>query len=260
MPERSFGRTVRYRRTKIGLSQAQLGELVGRSASSVRSWERDVSTPTDPSVLNALSAILDIDGRALYDKAGVAPADVSGDRATVEEALASLAPLPLEEPIEEEVKPDPVIAGVAAAAAVEPRLDMDSELEAEAHEHLAHAYDPEPALTEEPEAPLETFTLPAEPQSDQVPEPEPVAAAKMTTSNEPAFISPPEPYLITTPTAPVVEPSYIEDTDQRQMYRVRNLATVVLVVALAIILLWALGNTIDAIGAWWEDFFNTLHI
>jgi transcriptional regulator with XRE-family HTH domain len=33
MPERSFGRTVRYRRTKLGLSQAKLAELVGRSAS-----------------------------------------------------------------------------------------------------------------------------------------------------------------------------------------------------------------------------------
>jgi hypothetical protein len=58
----------------------------------------------------------------------------------------------------------------------------------------------------------------------------------------------------------VVESSYIEDTDQRQMYRVRHLATVVLVVALAIILLWALSNTIDAIGAWWDDFFSTLRI
>ena len=90
MPERSFGRTVRYRRTRIGLSQAQLGELVGRSASSIRSWERDVSTPTDPSVLTALSAILDIDGRALFDKAGVeTPAEES--HPTVEESLASLA-------------------------------------------------------------------------------------------------------------------------------------------------------------------------
>jgi hypothetical protein len=82
----------------------------------------------------------------------------------------------------------------------------------------------------------------------------------MTTSNEPAFVSPPEPYLITTPTAPVVEPSYIEDTDQRQLYRVRHLATVVLVVALVIVFLWALSNTVEAIGSWWEDFFNTLRI
>lgn len=253
MPERSFGRTVRYRRTKIGLSQAQLGELVGRSASSVRSWERDVATPTDPSVLNALSAILDIDGRALYDKAGVEPTAVVENHPTVEQALASLAPLPLEDPLEDEVKPDPLIAGVAAAAAVDPGLDMDSELEAEVHEHDAPAYDPEP---EEPVTPVETFSLPPDP----LPETEPVEAPKMTTSNEPAFVSPPEPYLITTPTAPVAESSYMEDTDQRQMYRVRHLATVVLVVALVIVFLWALSNAVEAIGAWWEDFFNTLRI
>jgi transcriptional regulator with XRE-family HTH domain len=256
MPERSFGRTVRYRRTKIGLSQAQLGELVGRSASSIRSWERDVSTPTDPSVLNALSAILDIDGRALYDKAGVELTAADDTQPTVEQALASLAPLPLEEPLEEDVKPDPLIAGVAATAAVDARLDADSELEAEVREHAVTAYDPEPESPKEPETPVETFSLPADP----APEIEPSAAVKMSTTNEPAFVSPPEPYLITAPTAPVVEPSYIEDTDQRQMYRVRNLATVVLVVALAIILLWALSNAIDAIGAWWDDFFSTLRI
>ena len=94
-----------------------------------------MSTPTDPSVLNALSAILDIDGRALFDKAGVlTPAEEA--HPTVEESLASLAPLPLEEPIEETIDPDPLIASAAAVAAVEARLDADSELEAEVQEHL----------------------------------------------------------------------------------------------------------------------------
>jgi hypothetical protein len=35
---------------------------------------------------------------------------------------------------------------------------------------------------------------------------------------------------------------------------------VVLVVALTVVLIWALSNTIDAIGAWWDDFFSTLRI
>jgi transcriptional regulator with XRE-family HTH domain len=241
MPERSFGRTVRYRRTRIGLSQAQLGELVGRSASSIRSWERDVSTPTDPSVLTALSAILDIDGRALFDKAGVStPAEET--HPTVEESLASLAPLPLEEPIEETIEPDPLIASTAAVAAVEARLDADSELEAE--------------VQEEPEPAIDTFYLRADPE----PQPEPVGAVQMSNSSEPAYVSPPEPYLITAPTPPIVEPSYMEDDSQRQMYRVRNLATVALVVALAIILLWSLGNALDAMGTWWEEFTNTLRL
>lgn len=255
MPERSFGRTVRYRRTRIGLSQAQLGELVGRSASSIRSWERDVSTPTDPSVLNALSAILDIDGRALFDKAGVTtPAEEA--HPTVEESLASLAPLPLEEPIEETIDPDPLIASTAGVAAVEARLDADSELEAEVREHLPSEPEPNDELAEEPEPAIDTFYLPPEPE----PQPEPVGAVQMSSSSEPAYVSPPEPYLITAPTPPVVEPSYMEDDSQRQMYRVRNLATVVLVVALAIILLWSLGNALDAVGTWWEEFTNTLRL
>lgn len=255
MPERSFGRTVRYRRTKIGLSQAQLGELVGRSASSIRSWERDVATPTDPSVLTALSAILDIDGRALFDKAGVeTPAEET--HPTVEESLASLAPLPLEEPIEEKIDPDPLVAAGAAASVLAPDLDADFELEAEVKEHVPSEPEPEPEAIEHPEPAIDTFSLPP----DSVAKSGTVGAAPMTTSNEPAYVSPPEPYLITAPTPPVVEPSYMEDDSQRQMYRVRNLATVVLVVALAIILLWSLSNALEAVGSWWDEFTNTLRL
>ena len=254
MPERSFGRTIRYRRTKIGLSQAQLGELVGRSASSIRSWERDVSTPTDPEVITALSAILDIDGRALFDKAGV-PMPTEETHPTVEEALASLAPMPLEEPIEEVVEPDPIIAasdgpetGVAEFALV---LDADSELEAEVHERLEQQRPGEPPRGGEPDTEFEPFSL----------RPEPVGVAEMkSTSDAPAFVSPPEPYVITAPIPPMVEPSYMEDQGQRQVYRVRNLATVVLVLALVIVLLWSLSNTVEALGAWWDEFLRTLRL
>jgi transcriptional regulator with XRE-family HTH domain len=264
MPERSFGRTVRYRRTKIGLSQAQLGELVGRSASSIRSWERDVSTPTDPVVITALSAILDIDGRSLFDKAGV-PIPTEETHPTVEEALASLAPMPLEEPIEEVVEPDPTIAasdapesGGAEFALV---LDADSELEAEVHEHLeqqrpvepSHGGEPEPKPVSggEPDPEFEPFSLRAEP----------VGVAEMkSTSDAPAFVSPPEPYVITAPIPPMVEPSYMEDQGQRQVYRVRNLATVVLVLVLVIVLLWSLSNTVEALGDWWDEFLRTLRL
>lgn len=256
MPERSFGRTVRYRRTKIGLSQAQLGELVGRSASSIRSWERDVSTPTDPSVITALSAILDIDSRALFDKAGV-PVPAEKTHATVEEALASLAPLPLEEPIEEDVEPDPVLLPSDGPAhgerELEPALDADLELEAEVREHLGDQDEPEgeQKAAREPDPDLESFSI----------RPEPVGVAEVSNaSDSPAFVSPPEPFVITAPTPPVAEPSYMEDTNQRQVYRVRNLATVVFVVALFIILLWSLSNTLDAVGDWWDEFFRTLSI
>lgn len=274
MPERSFGRSVRYRRTKLGLSQAQLGELVGRSASSIRSWERDVSIPTDPSVILALGAILDLDEQALFEKAGVEmPPEET--RPTVEEALASLAPVPLpmqDSPLEfeeevglmetipsretaEVVPTDSFVVVEAVSGPVEddaePSLDADSRLDAEFQEHLEEAAEPRPARPEhEPDDMFEPFSL----------RPEPVGVSAMRSTPEPAFISPPEPYLLTAPIPPVVEPSYMEDSEQRQLYRVRNLATIVLFVGLVIVLLWSLSNTLEALGEWWDGFFGSLRL
>jgi transcriptional regulator with XRE-family HTH domain len=247
MPERSFGRTVRYRRTKLGLSQAQLGELVGRSASSIRSWERDISTPTDASVITALSAILDLDQRSLFTKAGL---EMPSEEAhpTLEEALASLSPLAVETAIRESVEQAPARADEMPVFTLDESpflaLDVDSELEAEVREHGEVESVP---IGEQETAPA------AEP-------PHHAGLAAMTSPTEPGFVTPPEPFLITTPTPPVVEPSYMEDVQQRQLYRVRNLATIVLIVALLIILLWSASNAVDAIGAWWADFFGGLRL
>jgi hypothetical protein len=89
----------------------------------------------------------------------------------------------------------------------------------------------------------------------------PVASNVVTPSMPaPAFIEPPDPFVLAAPTPPMVEPSYMEDTAQRQLYRVRNLATVVLLVGMGIVLLWALSSTFDALGTWWEDFIGTLKL
>jgi transcriptional regulator with XRE-family HTH domain len=245
MPERSFGRTVRYRRTKLGLSQAQLGELVGRSASSIRSWERDLSTPNDTAVITALSAILDLDQQSLFDKAGL-EVPVVENQPTVEEALASLAPPKGEAPLATDEFPvftlDDPPPGLT--------LDVDSGLEAEVREH--------PEGVTEVALPVER-----EPEREPAPlnaRPELVGVTATRTQPEPAFVTPPEPFVMTTPTPPVVEPSYIEDNNQRQLYRVRNLATVVLIVALVIIFLWSMSNAIDALGTWWDEFFGNLRL
>ena len=197
MPERSFGRTVRYRRTKLGLSQAKLGELVGRSSTTVRSWERDKSKPTESEVLSALSAILGVDELTLFEKAGQQPPEVETSP-TVEEALATLSPESSED---------------------------DQPL------------DPEPVATEPVPGDEETSGEPA-----------------------PAYAAPPEPYRLTTAIPPLLEPSYMEDRIQRQLYRVRNLATIVLLIALGIAFLWALTEGIDALSVWWDDFFGNLRL
>ena len=197
MPERSFGRTVRYRRTKLGLSQSRLGELVGRSASTVRSWERDKSRPNDIKVLVALSAILGVDEQSLFEKAGLSQPQVETSP-TIEQELATLSPDPFE----------PKKAGV------------DDEVDPAEEPHSV---------------------------------PDPVAPT-------PSYPAPNDSYAFTAVGPAVQEPSYIEDRGQRQLYRVRNLATIVILVALGIAFLWALTEGLGAFGTWWDDFFGNLRL
>lgn len=218
MPERSFGRTVRYRRTKLGLSQTRLAELVGRSPATIRSWEAERSVPNDPQVLTTLSAIIGIDERTLFDKAGVdRQAAVEHETSpTVEQALASIAP---EGKVETETSP--TVEEVLASLAPE---------DASADNIEERAPSPRPRAN-----------LRAVPRPLPRPNPEPATVTTLT------------------PVA-VQEASYIEDPAQRQFYQVRTLASVVGLVALAIALLWAVGNGLDSLGRWWSDFFSGLRL
>ncbi|HEX6301027.1 MAG TPA: helix-turn-helix transcriptional regulator [Acidimicrobiia bacterium] len=231
MPDRTFGRTVRYRRTKLGMSQTQLAELVGRSTSTIRSWERDKSRPNDTQVLSALAAILGIDERQLFEKAEVDLPDVVESSPTVEQALATLS---MEEaPVDDD---EPIVA-----------IDPD----------LA----PRPTVV-----PVEQFRLDLVEVGERFDEDgfrnvEAVREKVLVSSVEgPAFAAPPDPYVQTPLTPTVADLSYIEDDSQRQLYRVRNLATLVAVVALIVTLIWAFGEGIGALGDWWDDFFGNLRV
>ncbi len=216
MPERSFGRTVRYRRTKLGLSQAKLGELVGRSAATIKAWERDKSRPTDPKVLATLSAILGVSERQLFDKADVDRPLVEETSPTVEQALASLS---REQPVVTPAPKQPVATPASNQTANDVR-------QAETNSKQATVKQPK---------------------------------SLVGVGSQPAYVAPPDPY-VQTPLTPSSEVSYMEDRSQRQMYRVRNLATIVAVVALVVALIWAFGEGAGALGDWWNDFFGNLRL
>jgi transcriptional regulator with XRE-family HTH domain len=231
MPDRTFGRTVRYRRTKLGMSQTQLAELVGRSTSTIRSWERDKSRPNDPQILSALAAILGVDERQLFEKAEVDPPSVVEATPTVEQALATLS---MEEvPVDDD----------------EPTVPVD----------------PDPAQRPTVVA-VEQFSLDLvevgdRPEEDGSRKVEAVREKVLVSSVEgPGFVAPPDPYVQTPLTPTVADLSYVEDESQRQLYRVRNLATLVAVVALIVTLIWAFGEGIGALGDWWDDFLGNLRI
>jgi transcriptional regulator with XRE-family HTH domain len=227
MPERSFGRMVRYRRTKLGLTQAKLGELVGRSTATIRSWERDKSRPNDDRVLSALAAILGIDERQLFDKADVEPPAVETSP-TVEQALASLS-------ITREPDPAP------------------DESEDKGADSRPRGGDP----ISVPQTPPPVPVMAGAPSLDD----EAVAAdGHRKDPDGPAYLAPPEPYVQTPLTPSLADVSYVEDPAQRQMYRVRTLATLVGFVALVAAFVWAMGEGIGALGAWWDEFFGNLRL
>lgn len=227
MPERSFGRTVRYRRTKLGMSQTKLADLVGRTTTTIRAWERDKSRPNDPKVLSALAAVLGLDEKHLFDKAGVDPPETETSP-TVEQALATLA-----------------FEDVVDASGGEPRTDQDDQP------------GPEQEPESEPEHESGAFTSAEERQPQRSVE---RRLETVGVSQQPAYAAPPDPLDRRPVTPTTADLSYVEDDSQRQLYRVRNLATLVAFVALVIAFLWALGEGLGALGEWWDEFFANLRI
>jgi transcriptional regulator with XRE-family HTH domain len=243
MPERSFGRTVKYRRTKLGLSQAKLGDLVGRSPATVRSWERDESSPSDPAVLTALAAILGVDERHLYGKAGQQAPEIETSP-TIEQALATLSP----EAVRMERGETPGLDADADVGLVDPSSILASLSESASVAIGESGSFEELSLFEDP---IEVPETKLEPETPSTPDRQPT---------KPAHEAPPSPLVATRITPPTNEASYMEDSSQRQIYRVRSLATIVALVALVILFLWALGEGTGALGDWWDQFFGNLRL
>lgn len=244
MPERSFGRTVRYRRNRLGLSQAKLAELVGRSTATVRAWERDKSRPNDPAVVATLAAILGIDERQLFERAEVDQPVLTETSPTVEQALATLS-------VETAPEAD--------------SDDVDIDLDLSDVDELTPASRPIPVPVSVEQYRLDLVEMNDGAKEDRV-ETEPSVRqarrerALVAAASGPAYVAPPEPYTQTPVTPAVSDSSYVEDESQRQLYRVRNLATLVAAVALIVMLIWAFGEGIGALGEWWDEFFGNLRL
>jgi len=89
MDVESLGDLIRRRRQVMGMSQVKLAELMGRPPSTIRSWERNVSAPSDLKVLRTLAAVL-----AVSDSAVLAPLGLTAPgpapRKTIDEQLSEL--------------------------------------------------------------------------------------------------------------------------------------------------------------------------
>lgn len=265
MGDQTFARLIRMRRDALGLSQARLGELVGRSATTIRNWERAQASPSVRSDVVALAAVLGLNEGEVLEQAGFEPPSVE-ESPTMEQAYASLTSEPakvipkpwMKEPSEEEPaaipEPEPV-------ESTPPREEMEVE--------VRESFAPETLDTPQPvtvtPAPVE-----AVPSRPDTPSQRPTIAPIVAESAAAAQAAPDSDSAIrrtrraAPPTvleaAPPGEASYIEDADERERYRVRAVATAALVVAIVIVLLWSFDRATDALAGMWDVLIDSLAI
>lgn len=260
-PDTSFAGLVKGRRVALGMTQANLANLVGRSASAIRSWERGSSTPSDERVLRSIAAVLGIEEGSLRTAVGLAPGRADGDLDEVgEEALAFF--------VEDGESSTPDGISEPTAPSEQGASNQESPVQ------VAEISDEE--MSEDNSGPTgeEPPTGPLLGQLDRLSVPDDQGSGELSVAESgggrreagPAFVPPPVGGLSPSTTSPTtmipvgetqvqpVEPAYLDDPDQMRTYWVRAALTVAFTIFLLIVLLWAFGRLGDSIGEVWEVF------
>ena len=272
-----FGSLVRHRRVELGMSQAGLADLVGRSASAVRSWERGSSTPTDDGVVRSLAAILGLDEGELRTAVGM-PADgiAQEDEEVGGKGLLAFAEQAVEDGAEAqsvagEISWDDVAESVRGGAEQRSPAEL-SEAEAPGVDDPHDEHPADEAEGAEPEgSPGDELGTEAAEEEPMVPSKEPAKTAAepdpipvpatgraqtertgpllptATTATSRTTVMP-----VSEPAAPPAANSYLDDPDQMMTYWIRAALTVALTMFLLIVLFWALGNLSDSVGEVWD--------
>jgi len=256
-PDTPFAGLVKRRRLLLGMSQAALADLVGRSASAIRSWERGASTPSDEDVVRSLAVVLGIEEASLRVAVGLSPQapaeepDEVGGAALagfMEEGTGEVGgprePGVVDDtdgegiPVDEIAEPDTASPQSASIAEVQV-LDLASPGEdaASVTEDATDEGRPKPDR------------IPVPPSAGvQVPRPEPVGPAAAAVTAPTATIP-----ISESPVQPVAA-SYLDDPDQMMTYWIRAALTVAMAAFLLIVLFWALGRLGESIGEVWDIF------
>lgn len=233
-----FGDVVRRGRERAGLSQARVAQLIGKSASTVRAWEQGRTNPGDAQSVSALAAVLGLDETELLDRAGFEPAPNAAPRSAREE-LSSLA---AERTEMQPVQQTPILPPVSVEL---PLSDSPSQ------PGPRHLGDQNSQAPESAKAPRRKVV--------------PDAGGAAFDQTSPHVSSKKTPKVTTVASRPVAAPgqttvSYLEDTEQRDFYRRRAVATAIVLVFLVIVLWWSMGRTGGAVTDFIESFVDELNL
>jgi transcriptional regulator with XRE-family HTH domain len=230
---------IRGAREKLGLSHTRLADLVGRSPSIVRAWERGHTIPEETSVLSSLAAVLGLDERSVFTAAGVT---LPGPRTTrtLEQSLSEIAPTALGGPVRVPSggapAPQPAAPVRAGVPPVSPPPGDDSRPAASAGRRGNHR-------SPSPRKGSRSGTV-------RWWEPARSLLRRRPTGSRPAASPAP------TVPAPAQARSYVEDPGQRLLYRMRSLFLLAGIVVMLIVFVWAAGGFFDAVGASLDAIFG----
>ncbi len=254
------------------MSQARLGQLVGRTTATIRAWEADKSTPTDPAVVSVLAAIIGFDERTLFAKAGIDHPVFVETSPTIEEALASLAPdvqTEIIDPVdyqslsESVAPPGPESIPVSIEEITEPVGKASTEPE------TTPLFDP---MDDEERLHLEELLQEFDDLDELAPEPpdldedqtEVITSVRQANAAGSSAASLPTPFIdrqkAVLPALVAMEASYIENPFEKRFYQFRTLATVAGLVLLGIAFLWAVARGMGEFTDWWSNFFEQLRL
>jgi transcriptional regulator with XRE-family HTH domain len=248
---RTFAVLVQQGRAATGLSHQRIAELVGRAPSTIRGWEWGRSEPTDPEVVMALAAVLDLPEDELLESVGL-----SRPSGSLGGSFADLAPA--------DVGPDEVVAdqGVEASTAGGTSADEDVPPEAGEGEEARSGFAESDraaggtdavssvaaAKSEAPEIVEQAPDEGAEQQRDSRAMPESTPRVVRAETHRTSI--PPQPLLV-----PPAQRSYLEDQRQMTTYRVRAFLTFAILVVLLLLVEWGLHGATHSL----KDALSGLH-
>ena len=245
----SFGDFVRRAREQAGLTQSRLAQLIGKSPTTIRSWEHGRTKPAHPGAVSAMAAVLGLDENELLGQAGFEDTDVAA-RAS-RQALSS--------PVSEQDRtislanpPD----GSLTTHLPEPLPERDQIPLAEIPIEVTA-----PAASE---AKVVTVTV-VPPPKPTTPVPEPMVETPI-----PDVPGPRTRIVVTQQSATgtsvgssngyVGALSYVEDAAEKDFYRRRGVITAAVLIFMVIVIWWALGRTGGAIADFIEGILGSLDI
>lgn len=258
MQEKEFAQAIRDGRTELRLSRARLSELIGRSVGSIRAWERGERIPRNPDTIITLAAALNLDQNRLLGLAGLA-SPTSRTIPTIEQELSTIAP-------------SAVGPGTSSVQTEPTSLDSDTTVSTSTGEEAGSAVSAAGSAPDSPSDP------PPVPSADAPPIEEP-SPTEDTLDRQLGSIFQPRSQQPGTDTLElswwdrfrqlisrrgnsastgrdsaasrgvVPVPSYMTDPSQKMLYRLRNLYTTLGLFGLLLVLIWAVAQGLEAMGA-----------